>query len=1026
MVPPTAEGGALRSQDLRTPSDPTTLDGAILRVNPDTGAGMPNNPLAASSDPNTRRIIAHGLRNPFRLTIRPGTNEVWLGDVGWITWEEIDRIADPLGSVENFGWPCYEANDMEPEYANMNICTNLYAQGPSAVVAPYYTYNHSAKVVAGESCPTGSSSTAGLAFYPSGPFPAAYDGALFFADYSRDCIWVMFPGGNGLPDASNRATFQGPAASPVDLQVGPDGALYYADYDGGTIRRIAYAANQPPIAAATGSPTSGAVPLTVNFDGSGSSDPEGGQLTYAWDLDGDGAFDDSTAVTPTHTYTQPGTYNARLRVTDAQNLSATSAPVTITPGNTPPTATINTPALGTTWKVDDVITFSGSAADPEQGTLPASALSWQLIIHHCPSNCHQHLIQTWSGVASGSFNAPDHEYPSHLELRLTATDGGGLTDTKTLLLDPRTVELSFQSSPSGLQLAVGGSSNTTPFTRTVIEGSNNTVAALSPQTLGGTAYAWQSWSDGGAQSHNIIANAAAAYTATYQAMPPGTGGLAAAYSFDEGLGTSAADASGNGNTGTIGSATWIPTGKFSNALSFNGTTALVTVNDSASLDLTTGMTLEAWVYPTAGESAWRDVIYKGPNDTYYLEGSSDSGAPATGGTFAGPLYGTSALPLNVWSHLAATFDSTNLRLYVNGVQVSSTPVFGQIGTSTGALTIGGDALYGQHFAGRIDEVRIYNTALNASQIQTDMATPIGSPGPPDTQPPTPPSALSATPVSASQINLAWTASSDNVGVTGYQVERCQGATCTTFVQIATPSGTTFNDTGLQPATTYRYRVRATDAAGNLSGYSSVESATTQPASDTQPPSTPTGFTATAVSASQINLAWTASSDNVGVTGYRVERCQGATCTTFVQIATSSGTTFNNTGLAAATTYRYRVRAADAAGNLSGYSSVESATTQPAPDTQPPSTPNGFTATAVSASQINLAWNASSDNVGVTGYRVERCQGAGCSNFVQIATPSGTTHNDTGLQAATTYRYRVRAADAAGNLSGWSAVRKART
>jgi glucose/arabinose dehydrogenase len=683
MVPPTAEGGALRSQDLRTPSDPTTLDGAILRVNPDTGAGMPNNPLAASSDPNTRRIIAHGLRNPFRLTIRPGTNEVWLGDVGWITWEEIDRIADPLGSVENFGWPCYEANDMEPAYANLNICANLYAQGPSAVVAPYYTYNHSAKVVAGESCPTGSSSTAGLAFYPSGPFPAAYDGALFFADYSRDCIWVMFPGGNGLPDASNRATFQGPAASPVDLQVGPDGALYYADYDGGTIRRIAYAANQPPIAAATGSPTSGAVPLTVNFDGSGSSDPEGGQLTYAWDLDGDGAFDDSTAVTPTHTYTQPGTYNARLRVTDAQNLSATSAPVTITPGNTPPTATINTPALGTTWKVDDVITFSGSAADPEQGTLPASALSWQLIIHHCPSNCHQHLIQTWSGVASGSFNAPDHEYPSHLELRLTATDGGGLTDTKTLLLDPRTVELSFQSSPSGLQLAVGGSSNTTPFTRTVIEGSNNTVAALSPQTLGGTAYAWQSWSDGGAQSHNIIANAAAAYTATYQAMPPGTGGLAAAYSFDEGLGTSAADASGNGNTGTIGSATWIPTGKFSNALSFNGTTALVTVNDSASLDLTTGMTLEAWVYPTAGESAWRDVIYKGPNDTYYLEGSSDSGAPATGGTFAGPLYGTSALPLNVWSHLAATFDSTNLRLYVNGVQVSSTPVFGQIGTSTG-------------------------------------------------------------------------------------------------------------------------------------------------------------------------------------------------------------------------------------------------------------------------------------------------------------------------------------------------------
>jgi Concanavalin A-like lectin/glucanases superfamily len=126
----------------------------------------------------------------------------------------------------------------------------------------------------------------------------------------------------------------------------------------------------------------------------------------------------------------------------------------------------------------------------------------------------------------------------------------------------------------------------------------------------------------------------------------------------------------------------VPTGKYGNALSFNGTNARVTLNDAASLDLTTAMTLEAWVFPTVG-GEWRDVIYKSPNDVYYLEGSSDSGAPATGGTFAGPLYGTSALPLNVWSHLAATFDSTNLRLYVNGVQVSSTPVFGQIGTSTG-------------------------------------------------------------------------------------------------------------------------------------------------------------------------------------------------------------------------------------------------------------------------------------------------------------------------------------------------------
>jgi glucose/arabinose dehydrogenase len=531
LTPPSAEGGALRSQDLRTPADPpptedpTSLDGAILRVNPDTGQGMPNNPLAGSSDPNERRIIAYGLRNPFRMTIRPGTNEVWLGDVGWSTWEEINRVPDPLGSVENFGWPCYEGSPRQPGYdnANLSICENLYAL-PGGVVAPYFAYRHTAKVVPGESCrpnPDGaqtSSSTAGVAFYTTGPFPDSYDGAVFFADYSRDCIWVMFPGGDGLPNPGNRATFQDPAANPVDLQVGPDGALYYADFDGGTIRRIAYSVNQPPIASATGTPTNGPAPLTVNFNGNGSSDPEGGLLTYAWDLDGDGAFDDSTDVQPTFTYTQPGTYNARLRVTDSADQSATSAPVGISADNTPPTATIAAPTTGTTWKVGDRIFFSGSATDPQQGTLPASALSWELVLQHCPADCHSHPVQTWRGDDPNLFfDAPDHEYPSHLELRLAATDAGGLTDTKTLRLDPRTVDLSFATSPSGLQLTVGSSSSVTPFTRTVIEGSNNTISAP-PQTVGGTDYAWVSWSDGGAQSHNVIASAPATYTATYQAV----------------------------------------------------------------------------------------------------------------------------------------------------------------------------------------------------------------------------------------------------------------------------------------------------------------------------------------------------------------------------------------------------------------------------------------------------------------------------------------------------------------------------
>ena len=143
--------------------------------------------------------------------------------------------------------------------------------------------------------------------------------------------------------------------------------------------------------------------------------------------------------------------------------------------------------------------------------------------------------------------------------------------------------------------------------------------------------------------------------------------------------------------------------------------------------------------------------------------------------------------------------------------------------------------------------------------------------------------------------------------------------------------------------------------------------------DTQAPTAPSNLTATAISVSQINLSWTASTDNVGVTQYLMERCQGAGCTSFAQIGTSIGTTYNDTGLTASTSYSYRARATDAAGNLSVYSNVASVTTS-TPDTQAPTTPSNLTATAISGSQINLGWTGSTDNVGVTGYLIERCQG----------------------------------------------------
>src|SRR3989441_1191891 len=210
-----------------------------------------------------------------------------------------------------------------------------------------------------------------------------------------------------------------------------------------------------------------------------------------------------------------------------------------------------------------------------------------------------------------------------------------------------------------------------------------------------------------------------------------TPGLVAAYAFNEGSGTTVADISGNDNNGTISAATWTTAGRFGNALVFNGTSARVTVPDAASLQLTTGMTLEAWVFPTATPTNWRAIVDKNV-DGYYLMASTDQGdRPSAGGTWVGGnqnTFGPSVVEVNTWTHLAATFDGETVRLYVNGVQVASQAQTTPLASTTGTLQIGGDSYPNEFFAGRIDEVRIYNRALSAAEIQTDMTSPIGNAG----------------------------------------------------------------------------------------------------------------------------------------------------------------------------------------------------------------------------------------------------------------------------------------------------------
>jgi hypothetical protein len=180
-----------------------------------------------------------------------------------------------------------------------------------------------------------------------------------------------------------------------------------------------------------------------------------------------------------------------------------------------------------------------------------------------------------------------------------------------------------------------------------------------------------------------------------------------------------------------------------------------------------------------------------------------------------------------------------------------------------------------------------------------------------------------------------------------------------------------------------------------------------------------------MSTSEIDLAWAAATSDVGVTSYLVERCQDAGCSSFEQFGAATDTSLTDSGLAAGTTYSYRVRAADAAGNLGPYSSTATATT-PAPDTEAPTAPTALGATTVSSTQIDLTWTAAGDDVGVTGYLVECCEGADCSNFAQVGTSTTTSFSNTGLTSGTTYTFRVRAQDAAGNTGDFSNTVRAMT
>jgi glucose/arabinose dehydrogenase len=699
-------GDHLRGQ---TVQDLDSYHGKILRVAGD-GTVPADNPFYDGAGPNLDAIWIRGLRNPFRFSIDDVTGRMLIGDVGEGTTEEVN-----LGvKGANYGWPACEGS-----------C------GVAGMTNPIYSYphnNHDASVTGGF-------------VYRGTQFPEEYRGDYFFADYGMNWIKRLSLDADGRVTAVRNfeppdGQMDGPYGEIVALAEGPDGSLWYIDAgpfelgNAGSVRRIRNTnANQPPSAHAAGTPLSGPAPLEVSFSSAGSADPEGQPLTYRWDF-GDGTS--STAADPTHTYGESGRYTARLTTSDG-NGDAISSPLTITVGS-PPSATILQPTNGQTFRAGDVITFSGEGNDPDDGALTGSSLSWKIVFHH---DGHIHPVLDGATGPSGTLTVPTsgHSFngSTSYEIVLTATDDDGIQATASVTVDPEKVPVSLATSPSGLNLLLDGISRTTPFSQSEVVGFRYAVDAPSPQTLGSTRYAFGSWSDAGAKAHSVtVPPAGLDLTATFAPDTSAPPGLVAAYNFNDGSGNTLIDRTGHGLNGTLTGPTWTAAGRNGGALSFDGVNDSVRVNDHNDLDLRTGMTVEAWVRPTALGNGWRTVVFKEQpgHMTYALYAGTDTGRP-TGQAYVGgerDARGPSGIPLNTWTHLATSYDGSTVRLYVNGSEVRALGANGSMAVSTGPLKLGGNAIFGSEwFAGAMDDVRIYNRALTPAEIQGDMGTPVTGP-----------------------------------------------------------------------------------------------------------------------------------------------------------------------------------------------------------------------------------------------------------------------------------------------------------
>ncbi len=707
----------------------TSYRGKILRLNKD-GTIPSDNPFYDGTGPNLDAIWALGLRNPFRFQFDPLSGRMYIGDVGGNdvtnSYEEIN-----IGTAgANYGWPICEGPERNP---TGGTCTP--PSSPGTYQSPMHTYPHAGL----------DASVTGGFVYRGGNFPLPYKDSYFYGDYVRNWIkgLILDPVTgekvgefNFEPDDGIN---NGPYGEIVDLKQGPDGALYYVDigisWEGGsnpgTVRRIRYVANnQPPvISQVTASPTSGQSPLTVSFSVS-AYDPENEPLTYSWDF-GDGTS--SSEQNPIHTYLSNGRYQARLTVSDGSS-QALSDPIVISVG-TPPIINSMTvvspsdiPGGNITFRAGDQISFSALATDPD-GSLGESNYSWRIVMIHLS---HTHPEAGPIIGSSGIFNIPTsgHEMSSEIQFQfiLTVTDNDGLTAEQAVTIYPETVDLFFDSDPSGLQLLVDGFARSTPFSINSTIAFQHLVEAPSTQIFNGNTYNFVSWSDGGERIHTItVPEGGQTYQVNYQQVATLPSPIAG-YSLNESSGNIAYDLYGTNNLTLINGPVWYSQGRFSGSLSFDG------VDDRAvgsEITLPATFTLMTWVF-NPSNSAYETLITLGTErDLYLTNGVVGFYDGAQDRTFG------SQITTGTWHHIAIVSTGTQLIAYVDGYPVGSadsslTPYTANL--QLGAWIMGGN--FYDFLGGVLDEVRIYSQALTQQEIQLAMNTPIGGNPPPPNIPPT--------------------------------------------------------------------------------------------------------------------------------------------------------------------------------------------------------------------------------------------------------------------------------------------------